>query len=150
MFGNNNPKSNGKESSYPNGGNSDNRFGVGTIIEGEIRSAGDIRIDGKIIGTVSTQAKIVIGKNGTVEGDIFCKNANIQGKVIGTIEVEELLDLKRTANIEGEIITNKLVVEEGAMLIATCSMGPKAKRKSTSNEVHPKVELKAEFGKEAV
>jgi cytoskeletal protein CcmA (bactofilin family) len=101
-----------------------NLIGTGTAIEGEIRSNGDIRIDGTIHGSITSKAKVVIGSTGLVEGDIVCQNADISGTVKGKTTVAELLFLKSTANINGDIIAGKLVVEVGASFTGSCNMGP--------------------------
>ena len=38
-----------------------NIIGAGTVIEGEIKSNGDIRIDGTIKGSVISKARVVVG-----------------------------------------------------------------------------------------
>ena len=60
-----------------------NLIGVGTSINGEIKSNGDVRIDGTLVGSVNTKGKVVIGSTGSVEGEIFCQNADISGAIIG-------------------------------------------------------------------
>ena len=52
-----------------------NIIGHGTVIEGEVSSNGDIRIDGTVKGSVSTKSKLVIGSSGNVDGDVFCHNS---------------------------------------------------------------------------
>lgn len=118
MFGKSTPKTN-----TPAATNSMNQFGAGTVIQGEVAAEGDIRIDGKVTGNVTTRSKIVIGASGIVEGDIYCQNGYIDGKVVGKIQVEELLILSKTAHISGDISIKKLVVEEGAKLNGKVSMG---------------------------
>ena len=100
-----------------------NLIGEGTKIKGDMNSSGDVRIDGYVKGTIKTQAKLVIGPNGTVEGDIICNHADISGKVTGSLTVKELLFLKSPASIDGDIIATKLVVEAGALFNGTCRMG---------------------------
>jgi cytoskeletal protein CcmA (bactofilin family) len=100
-----------------------NLIGVGTSINGEIKSNGDVRIDGILIGSVNTKGKVVIGSTGSIEGEIVCQNADISGTINGNITVLELLALKATANLKGEIITNKLSIEPGANFSGSCSMG---------------------------
>jgi cytoskeletal protein CcmA (bactofilin family) len=112
--------SNRQESS----GSSINLIGAGTIIEGDIRSNGDIRIDGSIHGNVYSKAKVVIGNTGMVEGNINCQNADISGTVKGKSTVNELLFLKASSKMNGDIITGKLVVEVGATFTGSCNMGP--------------------------
>ena len=101
-----------------------NIIGHGTIIEGEVSSNGDIRIDGTVKGSVSTKAKLVIGSSGNVEGDVFCQNADISGTVKGKSIVSELLYLKSSSKFNGDIVTGKLVVEVGAAFTGSCNMGP--------------------------
>ncbi len=107
-----------------NGNGSINIIGAGTTIDGEIRSNGDLRIDGTIRGSVSSKAKVVIGTTGIVEGDVVCQNADISGAVKGKTTVSEMLFLKAPARINGDIQTGKLVVEVGASFTGNCSMGP--------------------------
>ncbi len=99
-----------------------NLVGAGTTIKGEIMSKGDIRVDGKIIGQVRSEGKIVIGNTGVIEGDVFCKNADFSGSVKGKAEVGELLILQASSIFLGDIITNKLSIEPGARFSGTCSM----------------------------
>jgi cytoskeletal protein CcmA (bactofilin family) len=93
-----------------------NRISPGAVIEGELSSETNIRIDGKIKGILRCAARLVIGKTGAVEGDVQCKEATIEGVVTGKLEVNGLLFLKRTAVIEGEIFYKRLIVEEGAII----------------------------------
>ena len=102
--------------------NAINLIGVGTIINGDIQSSGDIRIDGTLTGSLSTSGKLVIGETGKIKGDINCKNSDISGVVEGKILVAELLTLKLTAKILGDIITSRLTVEPGALFTGTCNM----------------------------
>lgn len=100
-----------------------NLVGTGTTINGEIISKGDIRVDGKIIGQVRSEGKIVVGSSGVIEGDVFCVNADISGQVTGKAEMAELLMLKASSVFIGDIITDKLTIEPGAKFSGTCSMG---------------------------
>jgi cytoskeletal protein CcmA (bactofilin family) len=100
-----------------------NIIGAGTVIEGEIRSNGDVRIDGKIRGSVTSRAKVVIGATGDVEGDVVCQSADVSGSIKGKTTVTEMLFLKSTAKVNGDIFTGKLVVEIGASFSGNCSMG---------------------------
>lgn len=95
----------------------------GTEISGDIQCAGDIRIDGKLTGTLVSEGKVVVGKSGSIEGEVKCKNADISGSLQARITVKELLQLKSTANLEGEINSKKLAIEPGANFSGTCNMG---------------------------
>jgi cytoskeletal protein CcmA (bactofilin family) len=107
-----------------------NIIGAGTAIEGEIKTDSDIRVDGKVKGTITSKAKIVVGNTGVVDGDLIGDNADVSGKVFGKVEVTDLLFLKSTGYLEGDIVTGKLVVEAGARFTGSCKMGVKEMKPS--------------------
>ena len=107
--------------------NSSNVIGKGTVLEGNIETYGNIRIEGKIIGNIKSKSKIALGHSSHVEGNITAQNADLEGEVKGKIEISELLVLKSTAVIHGDISTGKLVVEPGAIFNGTCKMGSPVK-----------------------
>lgn len=100
-----------------------NMIGAGTIITGDIYSKGDIRVDGTLKGSVITEGKVVLGKDGVIEGDVECSTADISGMIKAKITVAELLLLKTSAKLNGDITTNKLSIEPGAEFTGSCSMG---------------------------
>ena len=104
-----------------------NTISQGTVLVGNITTKGDIRIEGKILGTVVCGSKLVIGENGVVEGNIDAKNANIAGEVKGTVVVRELLQLQEKGKIQGDIYTLRLAVQVGAFFSGHCSMGEDAR-----------------------
>tara|TARA_B110000977_G_C11065261_1_gene487572 strand:+ start:1644 stop:2066 length:423 start_codon:yes stop_codon:yes gene_type:complete len=104
-----------------------NAIGQGSIIKGDITTEGDLRIDGTLVGSITTKGRLVVGESGIVEGEVVCQNALIAGTLKAKIQVQELLSLKATANLIGDIITNKLGIEPGANFTGSCSMGASIK-----------------------
>lgn len=100
-----------------------NIIGNGTIIKGEIESNGDIRIDGRVEGVLKSNGKVVLGQNGSIEGEMYCKQADLSGRINGKMVVEELASLKSTSRIEGELSTKQLFIEIGAIFTGKCEMG---------------------------
>jgi cytoskeletal protein CcmA (bactofilin family) len=95
---------------------------AGTTLKGDISSNGDIRIDGTLQGNIQCQAKVVIGSNGSVDGDISGQQADIMGKVTGTIKVKELLQLKGGSFVSGNLYAGKLQIEPSANFNGQCHM----------------------------
>lgn len=114
-------------------GGSVNLIGTGTKIIGDIHSNGDIRIDGNLVGNLTTSGKFVLGPSGVVEGNVSSNNADLSGEVKGAVNVSEMLSLKSTAKINGDIITGKLAIEPGASFTGTCNMGAKVKNMHQSS-----------------
>jgi cytoskeletal protein CcmA (bactofilin family) len=122
-----------------------NRLVEGTVINGDLLTEGNIRIDGNVLGNLSVKGKLVLGLNGKVEGDIRCLNADIEGTILGNISVDGLLILKDTARVEGTIRTHKIGVLEGAEFTGSCVMNPDA-----SQPIKEEVKLDAEVDSEMV
>lgn len=93
-----------------------------TRIVGEIESKSDFRIDGHLEGKINTSGRVVIGKEGTVQGEVHCGYADIMGNFNGNLSVNGLLTIKSDGIVEGQITVGKLAVESGATLNAQCSM----------------------------
>jgi cytoskeletal protein CcmA (bactofilin family) len=99
-----------------------NLISIGTDITGDIKSNGDIRIDGSLSGNLNTKGKVVIGATGKVKGEIICKNSEVAGIIEGKIAVGQLLNLKASSKILGDIVTSKLSIEPGAVFSGNCKM----------------------------
>jgi cytoskeletal protein CcmA (bactofilin family) len=99
-----------------------NLISSGTDIMGDIKSNGDIRIDGSLTGNLNTKGKVVIGPTGKVKGEVICKNSEVSGFIEGKITVGQLLNLKASSKIHGDIATSKLSIEPGAVFSGNCKM----------------------------
>lgn len=98
-------------------------IGAGTVITGNVESNGDIRIDGKVLGDVTAKAKILVGPEGVIEGNIVGEQADVLGKVIGVIKVNDLLHLRGKATVNGDIYASKLQLEPSVTFNGQCHMG---------------------------
>lgn len=97
--------------------------GHGTTLTGETQFHAMLRVDGHLIGTVSSESgTLIIGTNGQVDANIAVAAAMINGTVNGDIYASEKLQLGRTARVMGNIHSPRLIVEEGAILEGSCSM----------------------------
>ena len=99
-----------------------NTISQGTEITGDIKSSGDVRIDGVLNGNMITKGKVVIGPTGRVKGEVECKNSEVSGLIEGKITVTQLLNLKASSKINGTSVTNKLSIEPGAIFTGNCAM----------------------------
>lgn len=111
-----------------------NLIGSGTIVNGDVTCDGDIRVDGKLHGSIKTKGKVVVGSTGLIDGDVECKNAEVSGELKAKITVSELLVLKTQAKLDGDITTNKLAIDPGASFSGSCRMGAVIKNLKTKPE----------------
>jgi cytoskeletal protein CcmA (bactofilin family) len=97
--------------------------GHGTTLTGETNFHAMLRVDGHLIGTVSSESgTLIIGTNGQVDANVAVAAAMVNGAVNGDIVATEKLQLGRTARVMGNIQSPRLIIEEGAILEGSCSM----------------------------
>lgn len=97
--------------------------GHGTTLTGETEFHAMLRVDGHLIGTVTSEAgTLIVGTNGQLDANVSVAAAMINGSVNGDILATEKLHLGRTARVMGNISSPRLIVEEGAVLEGGCSM----------------------------
>lgn len=96
---------------------------VGTIIEGEVTMPGDLRLDGTILGNITSNAKVMMGEQGKIKGNVITRSSGIKGEFEGELKVSEKLHIHSSARIEGTIHTKTLIVENGAQIIGNCNVG---------------------------
>ncbi len=94
----------------------------GTIVEGNITSESDIRVDGTIKGNLHCKSKVIIGPSGYIDGEVKCANAMIEGRFHGKLQVAELLSVKEGAEVVGDVKTGKLMIQPGAVFNVSCNM----------------------------
>lgn len=120
MFNNKNKTNMQQEKTNPGG---TTLIGAGTTVKGDINSNNDIRIDGTVLGNITSTAKIVIGSSGVVEGDITGNQADVVGTVNGNIRSKELLQLRGDCIVKGNLYAGKLQLEPTATFNGACHMG---------------------------
>ncbi len=125
MFGNNNNKDSkpsGSTAPSSSGGGGVNTIDAKTAITGDLKAGGDIRIDGSLNGNLNCEAKLIIGPQGHIEGDVVCVNATIEGSFKGNLIVKEMLTLQATAKVNGDVKAKKMAVLGGCEMSGTCTV----------------------------
>lgn len=122
-----------KDKSYFESPDRLNRIVEGTKIVGDIIADSNIRIDGEVQGNVSCAAKVVIGENAHIKGNLTCNEADVEGSVDGDLMIDSLLILREKSKVKGNIRTAKIEVNQGAIFLGNCDMGGK----SSSNKQVP-------------
>lgn len=97
--------------------------GHGTVLTGETNFEAMLRVDGHLMGTVTSESgTLLVGASGQVDANISVSAATIHGNVNGDISATDKIQLGRTARVVGNITTPRLILEDGAVLEGSCSM----------------------------
>lgn len=94
-------------------------LGRDLIITGDIKTDGEIQIDGRLDGNV-TAGVVTIGEQGAVNGKINASNVHVRGKVSGKIDSNSV-ELAETANVQADLIQDQLVIANGAFFDGKCA-----------------------------
>lgn len=95
---------------------------AGTQLVGDIKTEGDIRVDGYVKGTISLTGRTVIGGTAHVEGSINSVEVDVAGTVVGDITASGLVSLRKESVVTGNITTPQLFVEVGSQFNGVCKM----------------------------
>ena len=86
----------------------------GSEFKGNIKTSGEIQIDGVINGNIRAK-QIVVGVNGNVRGNLTADISRILGKVEGKIRAE-ILEIVKTASVKGDIFKKTISIESGSKI----------------------------------
>jgi len=95
-------------------------------ITGDVECAGVVKVDGHIDGSLSGARQVLLGRGGTVHGNVAAGEVVIGGVVDGGINAGERLELQATAVVNGDIDTKSIVVLEGARINGVVRMNDSA------------------------
>lgn len=97
--------------------------GHGTILSGDTNFQAMLRVDGQLVGTVTSDSgTLLVGTNGQVDANVSVASAIVNGVINGDIIASEKIQLGRTARVVGNIQTPRIVIEDGAVFEGSCAM----------------------------
>lgn len=89
----------------------------GIRIKGEVTGSEDLILDGHFEGKLNlSNAKLTVGPNGEIKADLYAREIIVLGKVDGKIVGRERIQLGATGNVAGDLQTERLAIEDGAIL----------------------------------
>jgi Integral membrane protein CcmA involved in cell shape determination len=100
------------------------RIHAETTITGTFTSSDNFYFNGRLVGDIKLENKLVLGEKTQIIGNIFAVNLICLGKVEGQVFVKEKAMFGRSSQFKGKISAPVLEVETGAIFNAECFMGP--------------------------
>jgi len=79
-------------------------------ITGNLKGTDTIHVDGKVIGDISVENTLVIGKTGVVIGNVNAKNAIINGELQGSLTCDTL-EIMKTGKLSKVLHVKHLIVD---------------------------------------
>jgi cytoskeletal protein CcmA (bactofilin family) len=118
--------------------------GAGARLDGNVVSAGNLRIDGQVKGQINAEGDVALSPRSQVEADIRAQNVSIAGRFKGSVQVKGKAHLARGGRIDGNITSKTLVVEEGGIFHGQSIMDGSSPEESARGQgaAQPKTEEK--------
>ena len=139
-------ESNGRQKNHPVSGSTTTVIAKTAHVKGEIKGAGEVRIEGTVKGKLDCSALVLVAQGGQVEGEIRAETSTISGKVIGDVIASQKIELTPTAEVQGNITSPRILIHEGAnfegQVFMTGKQGGKAPEPATTGEKDPNPEKK--------
>lgn len=102
----------------------------GIKIKGELTGSEDLFVDGVVEGKLSltTNSCLTIGPNGHVKADVSAREVIVRGKIEGKVTGRDKVQLWSTGQVIGEVQTDRLAIEDGALLRGRVEAGKQANK----------------------
>jgi cytoskeletal protein CcmA (bactofilin family) len=92
--------------------------GLSIVIRGEVRSAEDLTIEGRVEGAVHCEEfAVVVAATGSVLGDIVARDITILGKVEGQMVATDIVDVRSGAVVTGQVVSRNFILNDGANFV---------------------------------
>jgi len=112
-------------------------------IVGNLRSQGEVQIDGTVDGDVAANA-LTIGERATINGEIVADDVVVKGRVNGRIRARKV-QLAKSAHVVGDIWHELLAIDSGAFVEGHCKRTDKPTEMSEAR-IKPVAQPKREMG----
>jgi cytoskeletal protein CcmA (bactofilin family) len=91
-------------------------------IVGDLRSEGDVQLDGHICGNVEC-AQLIVGPEAAITGAVTAEQLVVRGRITGTIRARTVI-LQDSARVESDIVYGLLALDEGARFEGSARRSP--------------------------
>jgi cytoskeletal protein CcmA (bactofilin family) len=99
-------------------------FGPTLRFKGELKAQEDLKIEGRIEGTIQHQQRVVVGAKGEVVATVTAAAIDVDGKVQGDMHAKKSVKVSSSAVVRGNIRAPSVSITEGANFNGSVSMEP--------------------------
>lgn len=104
-------------------------IGPSVKVEGDFVAAGDVVVEGTVVGNLRTERGLRVGENAKILANVAAGSALIAGEIQGNVKVRDNLELTATAKIFGDVKTRTISIAAGAVLMGKCTAGDEKRLK---------------------
>jgi len=92
-------------------------LGRGVSFEGDIRTRGDLKINGFMKGRIdSRDGRLELGTDARIEAKVAMRHFVVAGAFKGTVQSAQKIEVRSTGRLEGDVKTRSLLLDEGGVV----------------------------------
>ncbi len=96
--------------------------GTNSSFEGDLKSDGNVRIDGFFRGSIESAGNVIIGEMAKVLADVTAQNISVSGALKGKIVATGRLEILSTGRVWGDISVASRRKDEGGLFRGESAM----------------------------
>jgi len=89
-------------------------FGPTLRFKGELKAQEDIKIEGRIEGTIEHQQRVIVGSKGEVVAKVNASAIDVDGRVQGDMVAKKSIKVSQSAVVRGNLRAPSVSITEGA------------------------------------
>lgn len=97
-------------------------LGKGSEFEGKLAFEGQVRVDGKFSGQISTKDTLVIAEGARVNAEVQAGTVIIHGVFEGNIRATQLVEMKTPGRVKGTVEAPAIAMDRGVVFEGTTKM----------------------------
>jgi len=98
-------------------------IGQGIHVHGRIHGEEELRIEGRVEGSISLTETVHVAESGVVIATIEARDVVVSGVVVGNVSATNAVHLERGAKLVGDIDAPRLIIADGAAFRGNVAMG---------------------------
>ena len=108
-------------------------FGPTLRFKGELKAQEDIKIEGRIEGSIIHQQRVVVGIKGEVVATVNAAMIDVEGKVQGDMSAKKSIKVNQSAVVRGNLRAPSVSITEGANFNGGVTMESNAGAQATGS-----------------
>jgi len=100
-------------------------IGHGSTVRGEITVQGFVRVDGDLMGTLTTEGRVLVSPSGRIKGKILGRDLVIGGVIKGDVYATERILLLSSSLVIGNLHAPRVIIEQGSLVEGYCCFTPR-------------------------
>lgn len=97
-------------------------IGPSLVVRGRLSGEGMLRVDGQLVGEVSTRGRVVVGARGLMLAAVSTTTLDVEGQVRGDVVASESVAIRRGGRIDGDVRAKEVAIDDGGALHGSIAM----------------------------